>query len=158
MILNCYLQTFHRSSGSILHMEESRGRRVLRTADMSESHSNKMRLFTPHELLRIFGFPDNFTYPPGMSTKHMYKCIGQSINVVVVRCLMHAVLCNAKRQGCLTFTCASAQPIAHISSSSSSSSSSSDGGIEETTGIASSGSVVVEEDKQAVKKAKLGDV
>jgi hypothetical protein len=71
---------------------------------MSETHSNKMRLFTPYELLRIFGFPDDFTYPTGMSTKHMYKCIGQSINVVVVRSLMHAVLCAAHQQGRLTFT------------------------------------------------------
>jgi hypothetical protein len=97
-------QTFHRSSGSILHTEEPRGRRVVRAADMSGTHSDKMRLFTPQELLRIFGFPDDFAYPPGMSTKHMYKCIGQSINVVVVRSLMHAVLCAAKDQGVLAFS------------------------------------------------------
>jgi hypothetical protein len=83
----------HRSSGTLLHLECRKGKTLQRAEDMSSLHSRKIRLFSPKELLRIFGFPDSFNFPPSMELQHRYRLIGQSINVLVVRAIMHAVLC-----------------------------------------------------------------
>ena len=55
---------------------------------MSTVHSGAIRLFAPEELLRIFGFPAWYRFPPRMKLQHRYKLIGQSINVRVVECIM----------------------------------------------------------------------
>lgn len=52
------------------------------------AYCGRLRLFHPQELLRFFGFPDAFSFPPGMSLRHRYNCIGNSINVCVVREVM----------------------------------------------------------------------
>eukprot|EP00981_Chlorochromonas_danica_P015761 scaffold14385_cov229-Ochromonas_danica.AAC.4 len=52
------------------------------------AHCGRLRLFHPQELLRFFGFPDAFSFPPGMTLRHRYNCIGNSINVFVVREVM----------------------------------------------------------------------
>lgn len=48
------------------------------------SYEGKIRLFHPNELLRFFGFPEDFTFPAGMPLRQQYNCIGNSINVAVV--------------------------------------------------------------------------
>lgn len=62
--------------------------------DMSLQHSNAVRLFSPDELLHIFGFPDSYSFPTNMTTRHKYRAIGQSINKIVVQMLMHSELCR----------------------------------------------------------------
>ena len=88
---SAYGKTFHKSSGSLLHRTCSRGRDVERPANMASVHSGSVRLFSPLELLRLFGFPDSYRFPPGMQLKHRYKLIGQSINVGVVELVMRSV-------------------------------------------------------------------
>lgn len=51
-------------------------------------YSGSIRLFHPHELLRLFGFPDAFSFPADMSLRQQYNCIGNSVNVAVVRKVM----------------------------------------------------------------------
>ena len=50
-------------------------------------YSGKLRLFHPRELLSLSGFPvdGSFVFPPNMPIKKQYACIGNSINVTVVR-------------------------------------------------------------------------
>ena len=48
----------------------------------------RIRLFTPQELLKLFGFPESFKFPVSMSKRQQYSCIGNSINVSVVREVM----------------------------------------------------------------------
>ena len=55
-------------------------------------YSGRLRRFTPHELLRLFGFPTSFGFPAGISLDHQYKLVGNSINVVVVTELMKVLL------------------------------------------------------------------
>jgi len=64
---------------------EGRIRRVLAPGE-------PVRLFTPGELLRLAGFPQNFTFPPEITTRQKYKLIGDSINVEVVARLIHFLL------------------------------------------------------------------
>jgi len=52
----------------------------------------RLRKFTPQELLRLFGFPTTFSFPPGISQDHQYKLVGNSINIVVVTELMKILL------------------------------------------------------------------
>lgn len=89
-----YGQSYNRASGSLYHMECTRGKRVEKEEDMSLKHSNKVRLFSPGELLHIFGFPDTYSFPPNMTIRQKYRAIGQSINVIVVQMLIHSELCR----------------------------------------------------------------
>jgi len=61
---------------------------------MSLQHSGAVRLFSPQELLHLFGFPDSYSFPSNMTTRHKYRAIGQSINKIVVQMLMHSELCR----------------------------------------------------------------
>ncbi len=48
----------------------------------------KLRRFHPRELLALFGFPASYRFPEGVSVEHQYACIGNSVNVDVVRLVM----------------------------------------------------------------------
>lgn len=93
--LYCFIvQSYNRASGSLYHMNCSRGKRVVKEEDMSTLHSGAVRLFSPDELLHIFGFPDSYSFPDNMTTRQKYRAIGQSINKIVVQMLMHSELCR----------------------------------------------------------------
>ncbi len=64
---------------------------------MSSEHTGSIRFFSPSEMLHFFGFPDSFTFPDSMRTNNRYKVVGQSVNVIVVRSLMHSVLCSFQK-------------------------------------------------------------
>lgn len=55
-----------------------------RTQDPA-SISGQLRLFHPTELLRLFGFPSSFSFPSHLSLRQRFNCIGNSVNVEVVR-------------------------------------------------------------------------
>ncbi|KAG5177304.1 S-adenosyl-L-methionine-dependent methyltransferase [Tribonema minus] len=52
----------------------------------------KLRYFTPREMLRVAGFPESFVFSPGTSNRAAYKLIGNSINVTVVSRLLSWLL------------------------------------------------------------------
>lgn len=66
---------------------------------MSLLHSGQIRMFSPREMLNIFGFPDDFVMPNNMTTRQKYRAIGQSVNIVAVQAMMHSVFCSS-RQDC----------------------------------------------------------
>ena len=54
--------------------------------------SLKLRYFTPREIARIHGIPEWFSIPAELSTKQMYKLLGNGLNVTVVKLLIQHVL------------------------------------------------------------------
>jgi tRNA (cytosine38-C5)-methyltransferase len=54
--------------------------------------SNKIRRFTPRELLNLFGFSKDFNFPNDMTLEHQYKLIGNSVNVSVISVLLQELL------------------------------------------------------------------
>jgi site-specific DNA-cytosine methylase len=58
------------------------------------NHSNhvgclyRLRRFDPDEILAISGFPPAFTWPPSLGYEKRWACIGNSVNVAVVRGVM----------------------------------------------------------------------
>jgi tRNA (cytosine38-C5)-methyltransferase len=52
---------------------------------------HRLRSFHPQELLALFGFPAEFTFPASMVLHRKFACIGNSINVTVVRQLMRCL-------------------------------------------------------------------
>lgn len=55
-----------------------------------------LRWFTPQEMLRIHGFPDSFSVPEDVTPKQMRRCIGNSLNVIVVRELIRYALASSE--------------------------------------------------------------
>nr|CAG4644150.1 EOG090X0A4V [Lepidurus arcticus] len=51
--------------------------------------SLKLRYFTPREVSRLMGFPEQFCFPDHLSNKSRYKMLGNSLNVHVVALLLH---------------------------------------------------------------------
>jgi site-specific DNA-cytosine methylase len=65
------------------------------TATTASNCVSYMRYFTPRELLNIFGFPSDYSFPEQISLKKRYELIGNSVNVTVVRHLLNRLF--AKR-------------------------------------------------------------
>ncbi|VDL69800.1 unnamed protein product [Nippostrongylus brasiliensis] len=51
-----------------------------------------VRLFSPREVANLMCFPAGFHAPPDATSKQMYRCLGNSINVHVVAALMKVLL------------------------------------------------------------------
>jgi len=47
-----------------------------------------LRFFSPNELLRMFGFPPCYSFPPHFRIRHAYKLIGNSINIGIVSSIL----------------------------------------------------------------------
>lgn len=47
-------------------------------------YKGKLRRFLPCELLRMFGFPECYSFPDDITMEHQYKLIGNSVNIDVV--------------------------------------------------------------------------
>uniref|UniRef100_A0A7S3PQ93 DNA (cytosine-5-)-methyltransferase n=1 Tax=Aplanochytrium stocchinoi TaxID=215587 RepID=A0A7S3PQ93_9STRA len=113
-----YHKTVNKSSGSLLHIEISRGSDIPdvnvndqttkagvknpRAGDQEAGSimdkidlnhlKNKVRFFAPRELLNIFGFRSSFNFPSNIPLRQQYKAIGQSLNVIVVRAIIFETL------------------------------------------------------------------
>lgn len=88
-----YGRIFHRSTGSLLLMGEAEAvaAKELDRSDMTKYYG-RLRRFTPQELLRIFGFPDDFSFPDYLNSEQQYKLVGNSINVTLVAELMKVLI------------------------------------------------------------------
>jgi DNA (cytosine-5)-methyltransferase 1 len=53
---------------------------------LQESHT--IRRFSPDEILRLMGFPDDYRFPPGMPLQSRLRLLGNSVNV---SCLTHVL-------------------------------------------------------------------
>ncbi|GBG27196.1 tRNA cytosine38-C5-methyltransferase [Hondaea fermentalgiana] len=95
---SAYGHTYHRASGSIFHAGCAHRGELSDPEDVCEAYKGKVRRFSAREMLNFFGFPDNFTFPDDMTFNQRCKVVGQSVNVIVVRALMHAHLCTCKKR------------------------------------------------------------
>lgn len=57
-------------------------------------HQLELRYFTPEEVARLMCFPSWFTFPSTITKKQRYKLLGNSINVLVVTCLLLVLVEN----------------------------------------------------------------
>ncbi|ERL93422.1 tRNA (cytosine(38)-C(5))-methyltransferase [Dendroctonus ponderosae] len=48
------------------------------------AQSLNLRFFTPHEIAKLMGFPETFSFPQDISNRQKYMVLGNSINVKVV--------------------------------------------------------------------------
>jgi len=87
-----YGRRFNKSSGSFLDVSEEFGVNT----DTENILQQKLRFFSGQELLNLFGFPKTFIFPDNLSRNEKFKCVGQSINVVVVRAVIHEHFCRKK--------------------------------------------------------------
>lgn len=83
-----YSRQIHTATGSLLLMDPSR-KESIEQCPMDRSnmkaYKGKLRRFSSVELLKLFGFPDTFTFPSTINQSHQHKLIGNSISVVVVK-------------------------------------------------------------------------
>lgn len=71
------------SAGSCLYL----GQKELDRNNLEE-HFGELRLFHPEELLLLFGLPKEFEFPETLNMQHRWGCIGNSVNVAVVKLVM----------------------------------------------------------------------
>lgn len=74
------------SAGSCLLMRSITSKDVDRSRLVD--YHGQIRLFHPDELLLLFGYPADYSFPEGMSLQHRWGCIGNSVNVKVVSKVM----------------------------------------------------------------------
>ena len=48
----------------------------------------KLRYFTPREIANLMAFPQDFKFPPQLTTKQKYKVLGNSVNVKMISILL----------------------------------------------------------------------
>lgn len=80
-----YGRIYDKSSGTLLLEEGSAG--DVDRNDLAALHG-KIRLFSPNELLLLFGFPAAYTFPPHVTLSHKFAAVGNSVNIEVVRRVM----------------------------------------------------------------------
>jgi len=54
------------------------------------STAGRLRRFLPEELLRLFGFPDDFRFPTRLAMRRRWKLVGNSLSIPVVRYILQA--------------------------------------------------------------------
>jgi tRNA (cytosine38-C5)-methyltransferase len=96
-----YGRIYHRSTGSLLLMgsttaDDNQPLAAISKVPLDRSnmlyYSGRLRRFTPPELLSLFGFPKNFSFPEDIPLEHQYKLVGNSISIAVVTVLMMELL------------------------------------------------------------------
>ena len=88
-----YGRIFDRSSGSLLFTGGDTGSQLDRTT-LAEQHGH-LRLFSPEELLLLFGFPQTYTFPDGLTQSQKYAAVGNSISIPVLSAIIASVFSNA---------------------------------------------------------------
>ena len=53
---------------------------------------DRLRYFTPNEILKLLGFPTNFFFPSSVPLKKRYALLGNSLHVGTVARLLHILL------------------------------------------------------------------
>lgn len=95
-----YGRLFDKASGSLLLDSESaekaptgplaEAQHALDRSDLPSLHGH-LRLFSPRELLLLFGFPASFRFAPRLTLHNQFHAIGNSVSVTVVRAVMQTL-------------------------------------------------------------------
>jgi site-specific DNA-cytosine methylase len=89
-----YGRIYDRSTGSCYHPTasgaEADPKFKIDRSDLTVFRS-QLRLFDPDEILLLSGFPVDFAWPSHMSLQRRWGCIGNSVNVTVVRAVMRCL-------------------------------------------------------------------
>ena len=92
-----YSRQLHRATGSLLIMDPDRTESVekcpIDRTNMMQ-YRGKLRRFSFEELLKLFGFPESFSFPDDVDPSYRYKLIGNLVNVFVIRKLMEYLFGN----------------------------------------------------------------
>lgn len=82
---SAYGRQLHMATGSLLLMNRDTSIEddPLDKTDMTKYIGN-LRRFAPSELLRLFGFPLDFSFPSTIPLEHQYKLVGNSVSVFVI--------------------------------------------------------------------------
>lgn len=60
--------------------------------DVTHLKPLQLRYFTPREIANLMGFPAQFSFPENVSFRTRYRLLGNSLNVIVVSCLLKILL------------------------------------------------------------------
>lgn len=88
---NCFTKGYtklFKGTGSILLVNDKLYKKELNPITLL----GFIRYFTPHEILKLMCFSDDFSFPENFSFKTKYRLLGNSINVKVVNILMDYLL------------------------------------------------------------------
>ncbi len=89
-----YGKIYDHSAGSCLFIPSLTSQSTAKEIDREQltNYYQRIRLFHPEELLVLFGFPNDYSFPSitsSLTLSHQYGCIGNSVNVTVVKTVMH---------------------------------------------------------------------
>lgn len=89
-----YGKIYDHSAGSCLFIPSLTSQSTAKEIDRAQltNYHQMIRLFHPEELLELFGFPNDYSFPSitsSLTLSHQYGCIGNSVNVTVVKAVMH---------------------------------------------------------------------
>ncbi len=62
----------------------SYGKALLHAGSYAIQPSNQLRRFSPDEVARLLGFPNDYRWPPEMSYRRRWKLLGNSLSIPVV--------------------------------------------------------------------------
>lgn len=66
------------------------GRSFVRSGSYLKEESGRVRRFSPREIARLLGFPENFRFPSGTTPKDLWPLLGNSLSVDCVRYVLKA--------------------------------------------------------------------
>lgn len=86
----CFTKSYHRyvkGTGSLLATSEVPQNGSLKKPDICSLKHLGLRYFTPREVANLHSFPEDFHFPPHISTRQQYALLGNSMNITVVASL-----------------------------------------------------------------------
>ena len=85
-----YGRLYDKSAGSCYYEKATGPLREVQDIDRESliNYTGQIRKFHPDEILALSGFPDNFKWPVEFTLQKKFACIGNSVNVTVVKAVM----------------------------------------------------------------------
>jgi len=87
-----YAKNFKGSGPLLLPCSPSPSKTEISAYDITSLQQLKIRFFTPREVANLLCFPNQFQFPPSVTTKQRYHLLGNSINVSVVAILLKQLM------------------------------------------------------------------
>lgn len=75
------------------------GRQIVRSGSYLVEPDGTWRRFSPHEMLRLLGFPEDYRLPAGLSTTRAYDLVGNSLSIPAVRWVLKGLGLGKQKDG-----------------------------------------------------------